>query len=135
MENSSSSPGETPDIEKPAHILLIEDSPVDVQLLRLALHQQVQKYELQVLCERESAPLCRPAQDGIHKRTRTLRHHSRFTHTETRWRCSVAGNPASTRASEHSRPDTHIGFQSRRRARVPLFGCAFVSRKAPRPER
>src|SRR6202162_1144440 len=49
MENYSSSPGETPDIDKPALILLIEDSPVDVQLLRLALDQQGQKYELQVL--------------------------------------------------------------------------------------
>ena len=49
MENFSSSPGETPDSEKPAHILLIEDSPVDVQLLRLALDQQGQKYKLQVL--------------------------------------------------------------------------------------
>ena len=49
MENFSSSPGETSDIEKPAHILLIEASTVDVQLLRLALEQQGHKYELQVL--------------------------------------------------------------------------------------
>jgi CheY-like chemotaxis protein len=49
MEKYSSSPGETPDIEKPAHILLIEDNSGDIHRLRLALDQQGQKYELQVL--------------------------------------------------------------------------------------
>jgi CheY-like chemotaxis protein len=49
MENFSSSPGETSDIEKPAHILLIEDCSGDIHRLRLALDQQGHKYELQVL--------------------------------------------------------------------------------------
>lgn len=49
METFSSSPGETSDIEKPAHILLIEDDSGDIHRLRLALDQQGHKYELQVL--------------------------------------------------------------------------------------
>ena len=136
MENFSSSPGETSDIEKPAHILLIEDSPVDVQLLRLALDQQGQKYKLQVLRDgaeallfvdrHRTASMSDPEPCVIILDLHIPKHGGVAVLQAIR-RC--------TRTIAHSYPGTHIGYQSRRRARGPLFGCAFVSRKAPRPER